>query len=344
MPIFHANQLIDVGTKIFLAAGVPLEEARLVSELLVKSNLVGHDSHGIIRVIQYINEIEKGSIKPGANIEIVKETSSTAILNGNWGFGQVVAKRAMDLAVEKARKNAVSIVCVFNCNHIGRLADYAIMASEKDMIGIVMVNSTKFVAPFGGMERLLSTGPMCFAFPSYLDFPLVIDVATSVVAEGKVRVALHKGEKIPYGWIVDKNGNPSNDPKDLYDGGALLPLGGDEHGHKGFGLGLAVEILSGILTSAGCAYEEDKRGNGVFFEVINVEKFMPLEDFKRKVSDLVRVIKSSKPRPGFKEILVPGEPEHLTEKIRLREGIYVPEKTWEEIKNLARKLGVSDIP
>ncbi|MEM3174090.1 MAG: Ldh family oxidoreductase [Candidatus Bathyarchaeia archaeon] len=344
MPIFHANQLIDVGTKIFLAAGVPLEEARLVSELLVKSNLVGHDSHGIIRVIQYINEIEKGSIKPGANIEIVKETSSTAILNGNWGFGQVVAKRAMDLAVEKARKNAVSIVCVFNCNHIGRLADYAIMASEKDMIGIVMVNSTKFVAPFGGMERLLSTGPMCFAFPSYLDFPLVIDVATSVVAEGKVRVALHKGEKIPYGWIVDKNGNPSNDPKDLYDGGALLPLGGDEHGHKGFGLGLAVEILSGILTSAGCAYEEDKRGNGVFFEVINVEKFMPLEDFKRKVSDLVRVIKSSKPRPGFKEILVPGEPEHLTEKIRLREGIYVPEKTWEEIKNLARKLGVSEIP
>ncbi|MEM2029141.1 MAG: Ldh family oxidoreductase, partial [Candidatus Bathyarchaeia archaeon] len=297
-----------------------------------------------IRVIQYINEIEKGSIKPGANIEIVKETSSTAILNGNWGFGQVVAKRAMDLAVEKARKNAVSIVCVFNCNHIGRLADYAIMASEKDMIGIVMVNSTKFVAPFGGMERLLSTGPMCFAFPSYLDFPLVIDVATSVVAEGKVRVALHKGEKIPYGWIVDKNGNPSNDPKDLYDGGALLPLGGDEHGHKGFGLGLAVEILSGILTSAGCAYEEDKRGNGVFFEVINVEKFMSLEDFKKKVSNLIRVIKSSKPRPGFKEILVPGEPEYLTEKIRLREGIYVPEKTWEEIKNLARKLGVSDIP
>ncbi|MEM3479402.1 MAG: Ldh family oxidoreductase, partial [Candidatus Bathyarchaeia archaeon] len=124
MPIFHANQLIDVGTKIFLAAGVPLEEARLVSELLVKSNLVGHDSHGIIRVIQYINEIEKGSIKPGANIEIVKETSSTAILNGNWGFGQVVAKRAMDLAVEKARKNAVSMVCVFNGSHIVRLVDY----------------------------------------------------------------------------------------------------------------------------------------------------------------------------------------------------------------------------
>ncbi|MEM2718787.1 MAG: Ldh family oxidoreductase, partial [Candidatus Bathyarchaeia archaeon] len=147
MPIFYANQLIDVGTKIFSAAGAPLEEARIVSELLVKSNLVGHDSHGIIRVIQYVNEIENGSIRPGARIEIVRETPSIAVLNGNWGFGQVVAKKAMEIAVEKARKNTVSIVCAFNCNHIGRLADYAIMASENDMIGIVMVNSTKFVAP-----------------------------------------------------------------------------------------------------------------------------------------------------------------------------------------------------
>lgn len=344
MPIFSASQLIDVGTKIFLAAGAPLEEARLVSEFLVKANLAGHDSHGIIRVIQYVNDIEKGIIKPGANIEIVNETPSTAILNGNWGFGQVVAKRAMDLAIEKAKRNAISVVCVYNCNHIGRLADYAVMASENDMIGVVMANSTKIVAPFGGRERMLSTGPICFAFPSYLEFPLVIDIATSVVAEGKVRVALHKGEKIPLGWIIDKDGNPSNNPKDLYDGGAILPLGGDEHGHKGFGLGLAIEILSGILTGAGCAYEENKRGNGVFIEVINVERFMPVEEFKRRVGDLVKVIKGSKTRPGFKEILIPGEPEYLTEKVRLRDGIYVPEKTWEEIVNLAKKLGLSQIP
>ncbi|MCX8171478.1 MAG: Ldh family oxidoreductase [Candidatus Bathyarchaeota archaeon] len=344
MPIFHANQLINTGTKIFSAAGAPLEEARLVSELLVKSNLVGHDSHGIIRVIQYVGEIEKGFIKPGARIQVIKENSSTAILNGDWNFGQVVAKRSMELAIEKAKKNAIGIVCAFNCNHIGRLADYAIMASENNMIGIVVANSTKFVAPFGGKERVLSTGPICFAFPSNLEFPFVIDVATSVVAEGKVRVALHKGEKIPYGWIIDKDGNPSDNPKDLYDGGALLPLGGDEHGHKGFGLGLAVEVLSGILTGAGCAYEEDKRGNGVFFEVIDVEKFMSIEEFKKKVSDLIKVIKNSKLRPGFKEILIPGELEYLTERKRLKEGIYVPEKTWEEIKSLAKKLGIDEIP
>lgn len=333
---------MDIGTRIFIAAGAPPEEARLVSEFLVKANLAGHDSHGIIRVIQYVNEIERGFLRPGAKIEIERETPSSAVLNGNWGFGQVVAKRAMELAVEKARDNAISVVCAFNCNHIGRLADYTMIASKKDMIGIAMVNSTRFVAPFGGKERMLSTGPMSFAFPSDLEFPFIVDVATSVVAEGKVRVALHKGEKIPFGWIIDKNGNPSNNPQDLYDGGALLPLGGEESGHKGFGLGLAVEVLSGILTNAGCAYEETKRGNGVFFEVINIEKFMPIDEFKRRVGDLIRALKASKPRPGFKEIIIPGEPEYLMEKVRLKEGIYIPERTWEEIRKIARKLKVSE--
>lgn len=344
MPTFRAEQLIDIGRRIFVAAGAPDDEAQLVSESLVRANLAGYDSHGVIRIIQYVNDIERGLIKPGAKIEVAKETKSSATLNGNWGFGQVIAKRAMELAISKARESAIGIVCAFNCNHVGRLADYTLMALRNDMIGVAMVNSTRFVAPFGGKERMLSTGPISFAFPSDLEFPLIIDISTSVVAEGKVRVMLHRGEKIPYGWIIDKDGNPSNNPKDLYDGGAILPLGGDEAGHKGFGLGLAVEILSGILSGAGCAYEETKRGNGVFLEAINIEDFMPIEEFKRKVGDLIRAIKSSKPRPGWKEITVPGEPEYLVEKTRLREGIYVPDRTWEEIKQIAIKLGVSNIP
>ncbi|MEM2092229.1 MAG: Ldh family oxidoreductase [Candidatus Bathyarchaeia archaeon] len=344
MPKFTAEQLIDLGTRIFSAAGAPSEEARLVSEFLVRANLAGHDSHGVIRIIEYVNNIEKGVIRPGAKIEVFRETPSSAILNGNWGFGQVIAKRAMEMAVEKARDGAVGVVCAFNCNHVGRLADYTMIALSNDMIGIAMVNSTRFVAPFGGRDRMLSTGPISFAFPSNLEFPLVVDIATSVVAEGKVRVMLHKGEKIPFGWIIDKDGNPSNDPKDLYDGGALLPLGGDEVGHKGFGLGLAIEILTGILSGAGCAYEESKRGNGIFFEAINIGRFMPIDEFKRKVTELVKAIKSSRPRPGFKEIIIPGEPEYLTEKVRLREGIYVPERTWEEIKSIAKRLGVDGIP
>jgi len=342
MPVFKANQLVRIGTKIFLAAGASPEEAKTVSEFLVKANLVGHDSHGIIRVIQYVKAIEDGVIKPGAKIEVIKETDSLAIINGNWGFGQVVAKKAMEKAIEKAGKNDVSIVCVFNCNHVGRLADYTLMASEKNMIGLAMVNSIKSVAPFGGKERILSTGPISFAFPTNMEFPFVIDIATSVVAEGKLRFMLHKSEKIPLGWIINKDGNPSNDPRDFYEGGALLPLGGDIAGHKGFGLGLAVDILCGILAGSGCAYMETKKGNGVFFEVINIDKFIPVEEFKEKVTELLKVIKSSKPRPGFREVIIPGEPEYLTEKIRLREGIQVPERTWREIKNIAKRLGLDE--
>jgi len=342
MPVFKADQLVRIGTKIFLAAGASPEEAKTVSEFLVKANLVGHDSHGVIRVIQYVKAIEDGVIKPGAKIEVIKETDSLAIINGNWGFGQVVAKKAMEKAIEKAGKNDVSVVCVFNCNHVGRLADYTLMASEKNMIGLAMVNSIKSVAPFGGKERMLSTGPISFAFPTNMKFPFVIDIATSVVAEGKLRFMLHKGEKIPLGWIINKDGNPSNDPRDFYEGGALLPLGGDIAGHKGFGLGLAVDILCGILAGSGCAYMETKKGNGVFFEVINIDKFVPVEEFKEKVTELLRVIKSSKPRPGFREVIIPGEPEYLTEKIRLREGIQVPERTWREIKNIAKRLGLDE--
>jgi len=216
------------------------------------------------------------------------------------------------------------------------------MASKKNMIGLAMVNSIKSVAPFGGKERMLSTGPISFAFPTNMEFPFVIDIATSVVAEGKLRFMLHKGEKIPLGWIINKDGNPSNDPRDFYEGGALLPLGGDIAGHKGFGLGLAVDILCGILAGSGCAYMETKKGNGVFFEVINIDKFIPVEEFKEKVTELLKVIKSSKPRPGFREVIIPGEPEYLTEKIRLREGIQVPERSWREIKNIAKRLGLDE--
>lgn len=340
MPVFKAEQLKDVGTKIFVAAGAPVEEAKLVSEFLVKANLAGHDSHGVIRIVQYVSAIERGDIKPGAEIEVVRETRSSALLNGNWGFGQVVAKRAMETAIEKAAESSVGTVCAFNLYHIGRLADYTAMALQKDMIGIAMANSSKSVAPHGGRERVLSTSPVSYAFPSGEENPIILDIATSVCAEGKVRVKLHKGEKLPDGYIIDKEGNPSNDPEDLYRGGAILPLGGDSLGYKGFGLALAVEVLSGILSAAGCAYEAEKKGNGVFFQAIDIASFVPVDEFKRRVDSLTKTAKSCKLRPGFDEILIPGEPELRTEKKRLKEGIYVPEKTWQEIRSIGTKMGL----
>jgi len=337
MPVFTADQLKDLGIKIFKALGATEEEARIVSEFLVKSNLAGHDSHGVIRIIQYVNEIQKGRIIPGAAIEVVRETPSSALLNGNWGFGQVIGFKAMMMAIEKAKTNTVSVVCVYNCNHVGRLADYTMMAAENRMIGIAMVNANKIVAPYEGTERMLSTGPLSYAFPTDKEIPFVLDIATSVCAEGKIRVSLHTGEKLPHEWIIDKNGKPSNNPSDLYEGGAILPFGG-EVGHKGFGIGLAIDVLGGILAGSGPAYRKDKRGNGVFMEAINIESFMPPEEFKREMDGLIRVVKNSRPMSGFGEIVIPGEPEYRTEQRRIKEGIYVPEKTWKEITEIARAL------
>jgi LDH2 family malate/lactate/ureidoglycolate dehydrogenase len=340
MPVFMAEQLRKAGTKIFLAAGTPHEEAEWVSNLLVKANLVGHDSHGVIRFIQYVRAIQKGDINPDAETEVVKETRASALLNGNWGFGQIVAKKAMEIAISKARENTVGTVCAFNAYHIGRLADYTMMAVENDMVGIAMANSMKNVAAYGGTERLLSTGPLSYAFPTGSEVPFVLDIATSVVAEGKVRVTLHKQDKLPEGCIIDKNGNPSTNPADLYDGGALLPLGGDTFGYKGFGIGLVVEILSGILSKSGLSYLPEKKGNGLFFQAMDIESFMPVDEFKEQIDALIRKTKSSKLRPGFTEILIPGEPELRNEKERLKQGIYIPDRTWEEIKATAATLNL----
>jgi uncharacterized oxidoreductase len=340
MPVFRAEQLREIGTKIFVATGAPIEEAKWVSKLLVKSNLAGHDSHGTIRIIQYVEAIENGNLKPGAELNIEKETCTSALLNGNWGFGQVVAKKAMALAIEKARKHSVGVVCAYNCYHIGRLADYTMMAAENNMIGIAMANSPRSVAPYGGLEKFVSTSPISYAFPTGQEFMFVLDIATSVCAEGKVRVTMHKGEKLPEGCIIDKHGNPSTNPADLYDGGALLPLGGDAFGYKGFGLALVVEVLSGILSKSGCGYEPEIKGNGVFFQAIDIGSFVPVDDFEERIDALIKAAKSTKLRPGFTEILMPGEPEFRTEKERQKQGIFIPDKTWEEIKKIAVKFNL----
>jgi len=339
MPTFTADQLREASTSIFKAAGVPDDEAVLVSDFLVRANLAGHDSHGVIRVIQYVDQIRKGNIIPGSIIEVVRETPSSALLDGNWGFGQVIGVKAMKMAIEKAKQNTVSVVCVHNSYHVGRLSDYTMLAAENDMIGIAMVNSRNTVAPYGGMERMLSTGPISYAFPTDSESPFFLDIATSICAEGKVRVMLHKGERLPHKWIIDKHGNLSDSPADLYDGGAILPFGG-EVGYKGFGLGLMIEVLTAILGRSGFAFSERKRGNGVFMEAINIGSFMPVDQFKREADELIRAMKRSKPIPGFAEVLIPGEPEFRTKKRRLSNGIYVPERTWKEITDTARDLNV----
>jgi LDH2 family malate/lactate/ureidoglycolate dehydrogenase len=340
---------------IYRAAGVPEEEAHIVANHLVKANLVGHDSHGIIRLPSYIESIKKRHIVPGAPFEVVSETPASACINGHWGFGFVVAEKAMRMAIRKAKAHNVAALTVFYQSHIGRLGAYSAMAAQEGMIGLITADSgagPKSVAPFGGRERRLGTNPISIAIPSNLDGPVVLDMATSAVAVGKLKIARARKEQVLPGWIIDKDGNPTGDPNEYYAGGSILPLGGDQ-GHKGYALGFMVEVLSNILTGMGFGMDrkewearhglEYRLNDACFISVFNVDAFYPLEDFKREVTGLAEYVKSSPPAQGFKEVLYPGEIEWLTEQKRRKEGILIEDKTWECIESLIKEYGIEKI-
>lgn len=286
---------------------------------------------------RYMDQVKKGTMKFGVKVETVRETPSTALLNGNWGFGQVIGVRAMELAIKKAKDHTIGFVGVINCNHIGMLAHYPMMALEHDMIGVTLCNSSPEVAPYGGRMRKLGTDPICVAIPANREKPIVLDMATSVVAAGKVRAKYVKGEKTPEGWIIDNDGQPTVDPSVFMSlKGMLLPVGG----YKGFGLSLVVDVLGGALTGAGCSSTEFQRGNGVIMYAIKIESFTPATTFKERVDNLIRSIKSTPTAPGYSEILVPGEPEFRTMEERSKKGIEVDDMTWQALRSLGKELGL----
>jgi len=344
MPVLSAETLRTVGYRLFEAVGAPPEEAKLVADLMVDANLDGHDSHGVLRYPQYVETVRKGEITPGAEIETVRETPLVAVLNGNWGFGHVTAMRAMERAIEKASACGVGSVSVFNCNHVGRVGSYTRRAAEAGLIGIASVNghgADQSVAPWAGIDRRMQTNPMSVAIPAG-DAPIVLDMTTSVVALGKIRVKQNRGEPLPEGWIIDREGNPSTDP-DAFFGpppGAILPLGG-VLGYKGFGLGVIVDILSGALSGAGCSSAHaSRRGNGVFMLVLDIGCYRPAEAFREEVDRFVEYLKSSRRAEGMEEIMVPGEPERRERARRLREGVFVEDATWERIVECGKEVGV----
>jgi len=347
MSVLQAEELTAWCRRIFLAAGVPPEVAHRVAESLVESNLVGHDSHGVIRVPQYLDMLGDERINPRAEPHIVRETGSTAVLDGGWQFGQIAARYAMDVAVTKAWKGGVAVVQLFQSGHVGRLGEYAAQALSRDMIGIVTTNNHgggQALSPFGGLARRLSPSPIAIAVPGGRDFPIVLDMTTSVVAEGKVRVKKARGERLPQGWILDAAGNPSTDPNDLYGPpqGSLTPLGGAA-GYKGFGLAFIIDILSGALGGAGCSRVESPpmRGNGVFLEAINPAAFGAADRFPRDVAGLADYVRSSPLAPGCDRILVPGQIEHETRLRRLQQGIEIEDETRQKLQSIATGLGLS---
>jgi uncharacterized oxidoreductase len=349
LPLLDDEKLRTITFEIFLRSGLGRAEAITVSNHLIESNLVGHDSHGVIRISQYVRSIKNGRINVTAEIDSVHETSTMALLNGNWGFGQVIAERAMNLAIEKADRSSLACVSVYNCNHIGRLGHYATMAAERDMVGIISVNNCgagQVMAPYGGAAKRLSPNPISIGFPAGKWNTVLLDISSSVVAEGKVRVKFNEHKNVPEGWIMDASGRPTTDPADFYnqDGsvvGAIFPFGGTA-GYKGFGLGFVLDVLCGALSTAGCSREGATRvGNALFVEAIKISDFRPISEFKAEVENLIKYVKSCPLAPDSSEILVPGEIEQREKARRMREGILVDEATWNSITEIAQTLGVS---
>lgn len=344
MPTVSADRLTVIAVELLKAAGAGEGEAAVVAGHCVGANLAGHDSHGVYRVPGYIEGIRRGDVVPGAAFEVVRESATTTVVDGHWGFGQVVSERAMRITIDKAREHDVAAATVFRQGHVGRLTDYPLMAAEAGLMALMTADSgrgAKSVVPFGGREPRLGTNPICIAIPSNLDGPLYIDIATSAVAGGKIGVAAARGAAVREGWIVDKDGRPTTDPGQLARGGAMLPLGGSE-GHKGYGLSVMVEVLSGILTGLGFGVSPSGRHNdGCFMAAFNIAAFRPLDEFKQEVSDFARYLKSTPPAEGFTEVFYPGEPEFLMSRRRRAEGIFVEEATWGRLSELASDYGLA---
>ena len=345
MPVFEPTELQKILEAVLEASGASKEESEVVADLTVDAHLGGHDSHGTGSFARYIREIREGNIVPRAPLEILKEEDAWLALDGNWGFGQVIVSRATRMAIDKARASGTCTATIRQCNHLGRLASYLRMAAQEGMISVFLANShgqRGLVAPWGGTEPRLGTNPMGIGFPTDGD-PFILDMTTCVAAAGKVALSHTRREATPEGWLIDSDGVPTTDPDVLFQHppGALLPLGGIA-GHKGFGLGLAVEVLAGALSGAGCTrWESTRGGNAVFLMVANIETFLPVEEFRSETQRLMDYIKSSPTASGFEKIQIPGELEAGHREKCFREGILIDENTWQQLLAAGDDVGLS---
>lgn len=337
MLTFDAKELADYAQRIFIAAGADAEHARIVVDHLIESNLVGHDSHGVMLIAAYVRQMKDGTIQPNHHPRIAVDRGVAVTVDGCWTFGHVASRFATDLAIARGRQNGLCLIGVVRCNHIGRLGDYAARAAHE---GIVLFVTYGFpgglVTAHGGRQGVLGTNPIAIGFPAGEESDFLLDVATSSVAGGKIQVARAKGERIPEGLLLDRNGEPTTDPDDFYNGGVLLPFGG----HKGYGLGIVSLLLSQILVGS-ADYEDNGRKASAFFLAIDSSVFRPRSVVESEADQVFQRITSTPPATGFDAVRIPGQPELLNRERRLREGIPVPEAIWQEIQEAAESVGVT---
>jgi L-2-hydroxycarboxylate dehydrogenase (NAD+) len=338
---------------VFKKIGCSQEEAQLATDVLLAADLRGIDSHGLARLSGYLRLWEAKRINAKPSIRIVHESPSTAVVDGDGGLGLVVAPKAMEIAIEKAKKCGTGWVSVQHSNHFGIAGYHAMMALEHDMIGIAMTNASPLVAPTYSIERLLGTNPIAVAIPADKQPPFVADMATTTAANGKLEILQRKNKEAPLGWIQDKDGKPSANPHELKDGGALVPLGSDyEHGsHKGYGLGSIVDIFSAVLSGANygpwvppfvsfLAPPADPVGKGIghFFGAMRVDAFRPAAEFKSHMDNWITRFRSAKTIQGQERVLIPGDPEREMSILRSKEGIPLNPKVVEDLQAVAKKF------
>jgi LDH2 family malate/lactate/ureidoglycolate dehydrogenase len=342
MHLVASDPLEAMTAGIFEAAGTPADLAAEVARHLVSANLAGHDSHGVIRIPAYLQQIESGRLAADGRPAVVHETAATAIVDANRGFGQVGAAHALQVAIEKASAAGAGVVSIRRCGHIGRLGHYAETAAAQGFISMIVFGNMGpgigLTAPFGGAHRHLGTNPWSFGVPSGETQPVVVDFATTVVAEGKVQVARAKHAELPPGQIVDKHGHPSTNPEDLYSGGMLLPAAG----HKGYGLSLVAALVGAGLTAE--EVPDNGVGAGVVVMAIDPRAFGALETFTATIDNLSAGIEAVPPASGFEKVFLPGGPEAVSRASRRANGVPIAPDTWDVISAAAAKLGVAVVP
>lgn len=337
-----AEYLRKLGAAVLDKVGVPVEDAKVIIDSLVETDLRGVHSHGMLRLRGYVGRLTKGGINPNPNLQVVTETEGTAVIDGGNGFGQVVSHRAMSIAIDKSKAAGVGIAGVRNSDHFGACAHWAQMALPHDMIGIATTNGGPIMAPWGGLTPTTGNDPIGVAIPAGEELPIVLDMATSVVAGGKLDLAIRRGEKIPKGWALNAQGEPTDDPAEAR-AGLVLPIGE----YKGYALTLVFEVLAAVLMGANFARQvvrhesqEPVRNVGHFFQAINIAAFMPVDDFKARVDNLIKQMKSSKLAPGFDRIYLPGEPEHEKRERYLNDGIPMLSSVIADLNVLADTYGI----
>jgi uncharacterized oxidoreductase len=347
VPRIYADALASFVEKLFTASGVPDADAKVVTANLVGANLRGHDSHGVLRVPQYLDFVRKGDYALGAPLKVEKEGPAVVVADGQWGFGQVQAHRLLDLIIPRAEAMGIAAGAARHCGHIGRLGEYAERASERGLILLATVNndgSGHRVAPPGGRAGRLGTNPLCAGVPTD-EGPVVLDFGTSVVAEGKVRTYYAAGKKpVPEGWLLDAEGRPTTDPSVLYEPplGTILPMGGAQ-GYKGFGLSLVLDMLAGGLTGGRSSHEgapSPPKGNNIVFLVLDPKHFAGSDVLVRESSTVAEFVRSTPMAEGVDAILLPGDPERRVLADRSAQGIPMEEGHWAKLVEVAQAVGV----